>query len=134
MFAEGYSEIVLVVADVPTSARFYQEVVGLEAEVPADEAWAWFQVGGGARLGLHKGALLFEEHSPRPEGARFGPVHYAFRVPRERLDAAVAHVRAHGIEVYGPTPFAWMRSNSYYFYDPDGNLLEWWSPDPEDIR
>jgi len=23
-----------------------------------------------------------------------------------------------------------MNARSYYFYDPDGNLLEFWSPDP----
>jgi catechol 2,3-dioxygenase-like lactoylglutathione lyase family enzyme len=32
--------------------------------------------------------------------------------------------------VYGPTEFEWMKARSYYFYDPDGNLLEFWSPDP----
>ena len=62
------------------------------------------------------------------EGRRFGLIHYAFRVGCEDLDAAVAHVRAAGVEVYGPMPIAWMASVSYYFYDPDGNLLEWWSP------
>ena len=51
-------------------------------------------------------------------------------VPRERLDAAVDHLREENVEVYGPTHFQWMRAASYYFYDPDGNLLEFWSPDP----
>ena len=62
------------------------------------------------------------------EGRRFGPIHCAFRVDREDLDAAVAHVCAAGVEVSGPMPIAWMTSVSYYFSDPDGNLLEWWSP------
>ena len=72
-----------------------------------------------------------EEHSPLPPGQRWGKVHYAFEVPRVDLESAVAHVRAAGVEVYGPTRLEWMRALSYYFYDPDGNLLEWWSPDPE---
>jgi hypothetical protein len=25
-----------------------------------------------------------------------------------------------------------MRATSYYFYDPEGNLLEFWSPEPGD--
>lgn len=33
-------------------------------------------------------------------------------------------------EVFGPVYFDWMEALSYYFYDPDGNLLEFWSPDP----
>ena len=133
-FSRSLSEIVLVVNDVLTSARFYREVVGLAPATQANEEWAWFWVGAPSakqRLAVHKGTLLFEEHSPRPPGERWGKVHYAFEVARADLEAAAAHVRAAGVEVYGPTRFEWMRAESYYFYDPDGNLLEWWSPDPE---
>jgi catechol 2,3-dioxygenase-like lactoylglutathione lyase family enzyme len=80
---------------------------------------------------LHKGPLLFEEHSPLPAGERFGRVHFAFDVPRAELDGAVARVRAAGIDVHGPVDFDWMQARSYYFYDPDGNLLEFWSSDSE---
>ena len=82
------------------------------------------------RVALHKGYLLFEDQSPHPAGERWGHIHYAFRVEREKLPEAVDHVRDSGIEVYGPQRFDWMSATSYYFYDPDGNLLEWWSPDP----
>ena len=133
MFSSGISEIVLIVRDVQASARFYREVVGLEPRTPADDAWAWFWAGEPGRaqsLALHKGALLFEEHSPLPEGERWGQVHFALDVPREKLEDAVEHVRSYGVEVYGPTEFEWMQARSYYFYDPDGNLLEFWSASP----
>lgn len=133
-FSHSLSELVLIVGDVLKSARFYREVVGLEPATEANEEWAWFWAGPPAskqRLALHKGPLLFEEHSPLPAGERWGKVHYAFEVPRAELEVAAAHVRAAGIDVYGPTRFEWMKAESYYFYDPDGNLLEWWSPDPE---
>jgi catechol 2,3-dioxygenase-like lactoylglutathione lyase family enzyme len=42
----------------------------------------------------------------------------------------VQRVKKAGVDVYGPTEFEWMKARSYYFYDPDGNLLEFWSPDP----
>ncbi len=127
MFSEGLAEIVLVVSDVERSARFYGEVVGLTPETPAGDGWAWFWAGEPGRmqrLALRNGPLLFEEHSPLPEGERWGRVHYAFRVPRERLADAVDNVRRQGVEVYGPVRFDWMSADSYYFYDPDGNLLE----------
>jgi catechol-2,3-dioxygenase len=132
-FSAGLAELVLIVSDVPAAARFYREVVGLEPETEATDAWAWFwagEPGARQRVALHQGSLLFEEHSPHPPESRWGHVHFAFEVPREQLDAAVAHVRDHGVEVHGPTQFDWMGAVAYYFYDLDGNLLELWSPDP----
>ena len=134
MFTTGLSEIVLSVKDVRAAARFYRETVGLTPETEADDAWAWFwtgEPGQPQRLALHKGSLLFEDQSPLPGGERWGQVHYAFQVPRDKLAAAVDHVRAQGVEVYGPRHFKWMKAAAYYFYDPDGNLLEFWSPDPD---
>ncbi len=133
LFSEGLAEIVLMVDDVGMSARFYGEVVGLTPETPAGDGWAWFwagEPGQTQRLSLRKGLLLFEEHSPLPAGRRWGRVHYAFVVAHKRLGAAVEHVRGSDVEVYGPTYFSWMRATSYYFHDPDGNLLEFWSPEP----
>ena len=138
MFSQSISEIVLVVRDVGVAERFYREVVGLRPLSEPTDEWAWFWTGEpdrSAMLAVHRGKLLFEEHAPTPPAPptpparRWGPIHYAFRVPRDRLDDAVAHVRAAGVTVHGPVPLTWMRATSYYFYDPDGNLLEWWSPD-----
>ena len=131
MSTRGFSEIVLIVEDVPKASRFYQDVVGLELEHETDDTWAWFFAGSRdprQRLALHRGPLMFEEHSPYPEGERFGRVHFAFEVARDELDAAVERVRAADVEVWGPVELDWMNARSYYFYDPDGNLLEFWSP------
>jgi catechol 2,3-dioxygenase-like lactoylglutathione lyase family enzyme len=133
MSSRGLAELVLIVEDVPKAARFYQDVVGLTAEHITGDEWAWFwagKVGEPQRVALRRGSLLFEEHSPLPEGERFGRVHYAFEVARDELDAAVARVRDAGVEVHGPVEFDWMNALSYYFYDPDANLLEFWSPNP----
>jgi catechol 2,3-dioxygenase-like lactoylglutathione lyase family enzyme len=130
--SRGLSELVLIVEDVPKASRFYQDVVGLELEHEPGDEWAWFwagKVGDPQRIALHRGTLLFEEHSPFPEGHRFGTVHFAFDIAPEDLDASVERVRAAGVEVYGPVEFDWMNARSYYFYDLDGNLLEFWSPD-----
>ncbi len=131
MFSKGISELVLIVDDVRRAAAFYRDVVGLAPNTEANDDWAWFwtgEPGSPQRIALHRGALLFEEQSPLPEGQRWGRVHVALNVPSDLLDAAVEHVRASGVAVYGPTFFAWMDAKSYYFYDLDGNLLEFWSP------
>lgn len=134
MFSVGLSEIVLVVRDVSAAARFYRDAVGLAPASEAEEEWAWFWCGAEGspqRLAVTTRRLLFEEHSPRPPGKRFGQVHFALHVPRERLAAAVEHIRGQGVRVFGPSRFEWMRAESYYCYDPDGNLVELWSPDPQ---
>ena len=133
MFSKELAEIVLIVEDVERSARFYREVVGLTPENEPENDWAWFwtgEPGRAQRMALHNGPLLFEDKSPLPEGERWGNVHYAFNVPRDRLEEAVEHVRQNATEVFCPVYFDWMEALSYYFYDPDGNLLEFWSPDP----
>lgn len=134
MFTTGLSEIELIVKDVKASARFYKDVVGLTPETELTDEWAWFWTGipgEPQRIALHKEKLGFEEKSPNPEGKRWGQVHYAFNVPREKLETAVEHVRGKDVEVYGPVNIKWMKATAYYFYDPDGNLLEFWSPDSE---
>lgn len=135
MSSRGLSELVLIVEDVPKAAEFYEHVVGLELEHRTGDEWAWFwagKPGDRQRIALHRGSLLFEEHSPYPDGERFGRVHFAFDVAPDELDEAVARVRAAGVEVHGPEEFEWMNARSYYFYDPDGNLLEFWSPNGRD--
>jgi catechol 2,3-dioxygenase-like lactoylglutathione lyase family enzyme len=113
----GLAELVLIVDDVPASARFYEGVVGLAPENEPSDDWAWFwagQEGVPQRVALHRGPLLFEEHSPYPEGERFGRVHFAFGVARDELDTAVERVRKAGVEVHGPIEFEWMQAKSYY--------------------
>lgn len=132
MTSRGFAELVLIVEDVPAAARFYQEIVGLNLEHETSDEWAWFWAGRPGvpqRLALHRGPLLFEEQSPLPEGERFGRAHFAFEVARSDLDEAVERVRGAGVEVYGPVDFDWMNARSYYFYDLDANLLEFWSPE-----
>lgn len=132
MFSKGISEIVLVVDDVQAAARFYREVVGLNPESEADDAWAWFwagEPGKTQRVALHKGKLLADEITPPAGGEHWGSIHYAFEVPRDALERAVAHLKGLGVDVRGPVRWDWMKATSYYFFDPDGNHLEFWSPD-----
>ncbi len=144
MFSVGLSEIVLPVKDVKNEARFYQEVVGLTPDAAvsswkgARDEWAWFwagEPGKRQRVALLKSSLATERFlikgvSDFPSERRWGRIHFAFEIPRDRIDDAVRHVRSAGVVVEGPVRLEWMKAIAHYFYDLDGNLLEWWSPDP----
>ena len=131
MFSIGLSEIVLIVKDVTASAQFYETVVGLtpDREGNVSGKWAWFWAGTTGQA-QRVGVTNDTQGLPRlPEGQRWGQVHYAFHVPREKLEAAAEHVRGKGVKVSGPHNFEWMKAIAYTFHDPDGNLLEFWSPE-----
>lgn len=128
----GMSELVLVVEDAGRSCAFYRDVIGLRVEREASEGWAWLwtgEPGKSARLGIRAGSLLFEEHSPKPPGGRWGSVHFAIRVDRGEIEARLDRVREAGLDIHGPTHFQWMGAEGWYVYDPDGNLVEFWVPD-----
>lgn len=129
------AELVLMVRDVPTAAAFYRDVVGLTLERPFDDAWAWFTINEPGdserpqRLALTTGPLLFEAHSPHAPGQRFGSIHFALGVDEASLRRALRRLRDHGVDVHGPTRLEWMKATAHYFYDPDGNLVEYWTAD-----
>ena len=120
--AIGLFEMVLEVADLAASERFYHDVIGL----PIVERWTddrravWLGLGREGFLGLWPsgtgGAVAI--HGGR--GGRH--VHFALRVPMGTLDA----VRA-GLESLGYTvEFRDFGSGNRAIYldDPDGNVLE----------
>ena len=65
----------------------------------------------------------------RRKGRGWGRVHYTLTVPRETPKTSISHLREHGTEVCGPADIRWMRARAYYFFYPDGNLQEFWSPE-----
>lgn len=132
MISQGLHEIVLIVSDVTRSAAFYRDVMGLIDLGDPDEEWAAFATISKEHkqwIGIHKGKLLFEEHSPRPEGQRFGPSHFALRGDRSLIEDFLKRCLAAGVKVHGPHKFSGrMEGLSYYVYDPDDNLVEFWFP------
>ena len=143
----GLSEVAIAVADVAAAARFYTEVVGLVPEKIADShAFLWAgSPGHQQRIILLSTSLRpIEQRSnstaTTPEESRhpaaslgpadFGRTHFALEVPRAHLATVLERVEAGGVEIWGPVEFEWMRSLAYYFLDPDGHLVEFWSPGP----
>jgi catechol 2,3-dioxygenase-like lactoylglutathione lyase family enzyme len=133
MAAPDLFELVLCTRDVEVAAAFYRDVVGLEPINEPSNGWAAFWAGDKNEnrwLGLRNGYLLHEEHSPLPEGQRFGPAHFALKLPASELDRTLERLKAHEVPVFGPQKWAQGRFEgcSYYFYDPDANLVEFWFP------
>ena len=152
-FTTAISEVTLGVEDIGKSVHFYGEILGLLPEMAPTELFATFWVGtpedrqrlilasrklpplarredadSKATRTTSSGSLL-QSFSP----AKLGCTHYAMEVPREELEAALSRLREHGIEVTGPLDFEWMKARSYICLDPDGNLVELWSPNPESL-
>jgi catechol-2,3-dioxygenase len=106
----------LEVADLERSMKFYRDVLGLKPSWEGDPDWAQLKLGGDD-LSLVK-----------KEGSKHPP-HLGFRVgSREALKLAHEHLATQGVRVerlHGHRD----GSMSFYFSDPDGNLLEaLWDP------
>jgi catechol 2,3-dioxygenase-like lactoylglutathione lyase family enzyme len=112
MRLHGVHHVSLNVKSVEEAAKFYLEVLGLEALPRPDLGFAGIWLGSGAQQ-LH----LMED--PQHDASR--SQHFAFRV--EDIDAAVEELRERGVRVSRvmDVPGAGRQA---FLRDPSGNLLE----------
>ena len=119
-------ETALYVADLERASAFYSDVLGLPL-IHIDHRMRTFDVGGnGVLLLFIEGGSLQPTETPGgsipPHDGR-GPMHVAFSVASEELEAWQRHLTEAGIVLEGRTQ--WPRGGvSVYFRDPDGHLLE----------
>jgi catechol-2,3-dioxygenase len=99
-------------ADAATSTHFYRDVIGLQL-LPEHGERPTLDLGGGCYL------VLVETQAQKRERPRF-PV-LAFAV--DDLEAAQAHLQAHGVELPWPSERS-HQAEWIMFPDPDGNLIE----------
>ena len=125
----------LTVADLSRAMAFYSDVLGLElARVFPERRVAFYWIGGRgqAMLGLW-------ETGTAPLQMK---LHLAFRVGLNDLMQAPARLRAAdvtprdfgGKPTQEPVVLAWMPAASVYFWDPDGNQLEYLCMLPDEPR
>jgi len=114
--------VLLQVFDMPTSVRFYCDVLGLEVKnqsQPGDNFnWGWLK-GKGAELMLN---TAYEEDSrpAKPDPARVAAhADTCLYFGCEDLDGAYQHLRAHGLKV-NPPKVAPYGMKQLYVTDPDG--------------
>ena len=119
----GLFEMVLEVADLAASERFYREVLGL----PLANRWdderpgLFLSLGGQSFLGLWPRETGGERAIHQGRGGAH--VHFAVRLPLGTLDAAQARLEALGLEVEADWEFG-NGNRAIYFDDPDGNVVE----------
>ena len=126
----GVLETALYVDELARAARFYEDVLGLAA-LTSDRRFRAYAVG------AHSVLLLFQRGATRetvvlpggtiPPHDGHGPLHVAFAVAADELDAWERRLDERGIAIEGRT--AWPRGgHSIYMRDPDGHLLEFATP------
>lgn len=125
MKVSALDHLVLTVADVAATVRFYQEVLGMEAErfTPADGSTRWALKFGAQKINLHQ---VGQEFEPKATHATAGSADLCFL-----SEVAVAewqlHLAKQGVEqLEGPVQRTGAAGPivSIYVRDPDGNLLE----------
>ncbi len=119
-------ETVLYVADLDRAASFYGDILGLPC-IHSDQRMRAFDVGGnGVLLLFPEGGSLKPIETPGgsiPPHDGQGPMHVAFSIDRDELEAWQQHLVGAGVALEGRTQ--WPRGGvSVYFRDPDGHLLE----------
>jgi catechol 2,3-dioxygenase-like lactoylglutathione lyase family enzyme len=121
MKIERLDHFVLTVKNLQTTVDFYTQVMGMKAIQFGEGRWALEF--GQQKINLHE---LGNEFEPKAQNVREGSADLCF-ITETELTKAMAHVEAQGIKILeGPVKRTGAQGPilSFYFRDPDGNLIE----------
>lgn len=124
----GVLETVLYFEDQDRTERFYRDVLGMRLISKEDGRNLFFRAGSSVFL-LFNAKETTKGRTLPPHGTAPG-AHTCLLVSRDNYREWMAHLRDRGVEIVqevdwppGSEPKD-RRGSSFYFYDPDGNLLE----------
>jgi catechol 2,3-dioxygenase-like lactoylglutathione lyase family enzyme len=123
-------ETCLHVEDVEAAARFYEGLFGFR-RMASNERFCVFDVAGRSVLLLfRRGGTLEPVVTPGgviPPHGGSGPLHFAFAIPAEDLDAWAKRLADAGIAIESRVRWT-LGGESLYFRDPDNHLVELATP------
>jgi catechol 2,3-dioxygenase-like lactoylglutathione lyase family enzyme len=125
----GLDHIVLTVEDIKQTVEFYCRVLGMEKEIFGEGRVALRF--GEQRMNLHEAGKEYEPKANKPTP---GSADLCF-ITNTPLQEAIEHVRQHGVEIEeGPVRRMGAKGpmTSFYFRDPDLNLIEVSNYSPND--
>jgi len=113
-------ETVLYYTDQQRAHDFYVDVLGMRLLDSEPRRSLFFRAGDSVVLMFDAEETAKGGKLP-PHGAR-GSIHVCFQVPADEYDAWKTYLGKRGVRVFNEID--WPRGQSFYFHDPDGNLLE----------
>ncbi|MCX2525028.1 VOC family protein [Larsenimonas rhizosphaerae] len=124
-------ESVLYTRDMASARTFFETVMGL-TPFRADERFTSYPTGNTMLLLFQQGLTEETVHLPNDMGTipphdGTGRTHLGLAIAQDDLPAWEAHLAAHDIDIEGRSHWPG-NSESLYFRDPDGHLLELVTP------
>ena len=126
---KGLGEVSILVKDLDSMNKFYEEVVGLEV-LRRDESFVFFKVAEGYGGHTQNLALFQAENRFFPENKSIqldreqSTLHHiAFNVALEDYESEKMRLEGLGLKL-NATVHEWLHVRSLYFADPEGNTLE----------
>ena len=136
----GIAEVSLRVHDLDLMRRFYEQVIGLQVLRENQESSGkaiFYAVGAGdENLALFEEKLIgwfTRDKSPQIDPKLTTLSHFAFSIALDDFESEKKRIEQLGIEIAHSGIGEWMHARMFYFFDPEGNLIEFKSYD-ESIR
>ena len=127
---QGVMETAVYVDDMDLAEHFYRDVLGLECMFKGDGLIAFDAGFKSALLVFHRDGRFEDLVTPGgtiPGHNSAGHAHFAFRVSMESYERWKQHMAERDIEIISEV--TWPAGGlSFYFNDPDGNVLEMATP------
>ena len=117
---KGLGEVSIQVRDLDAMHKFYDEVVGLEV-LRRDESFVFFKVAEGYGGHTQNLALFEASNTLNPQESTLH--HIALNVALEDFESEKVRLEGLGLKLH-VTVHEWLHVRSLYFYDPEGNHLE----------